>query len=63
MMDDASYNELLSIRATAQLLAERAERLIQKHHPVSTGGKLKSALSPEAEARIIANKRKRQLKK
>jgi hypothetical protein len=65
MLTDFAYNELLGIRASAMVLAERADRLISKEEKlrgVSTSSRTKKGLSDTGIATMLTKKRKSQLK-
>lgn len=61
MIDDTTYNELMSIRAMALLLYENADKVLkkeEKERDVSTSrSKKKSGLSEEQKARLIARRK------
>ncbi len=56
MLDAQTYNELMAIRTHAQLLMDKADRLIIKDGK----SKNKKGLSPTFKANLIARKRKNQ---
>lgn len=58
-MSEKDYKELLSIRTMAQMLVEKAERLIEKkERPVSTGTS-KNKMKKEVEKFLLKRKNTR----
>lgn len=56
MDNEALIQELETIKTFGKGLADRADRLIHKLQPVSTGRSKKNHLSNEAGAKIIAKR-------